>query len=229
LDISGALRILAVSLVPGLAWFTGSACATSLSFTGSLASDDALAIFTFSLGSTDEVTLETLSYGGGTNAAGQAIASGGFDPVISLFDGTGLLIGLNNDGACPPLNTDPASGACFDALLHLVALQPGAYTVVISESDNLPNGPTFADDFSRAGQGNFTCPSFVGTPGPFCDVFGNQRNGNYALDIIFTTPVSVPEPPLESLLGVALVAFGLTRYRTRRAPPALARFGARTR
>jgi hypothetical protein len=217
LDISGALRILAVSLVPGLAWFTGSACATSLSFTGSLASDDALAIFTFSLATTNDVTLETLGYGGGINAAGQVIASGGFDPVISVFDATGLLIGLNDDGACLPLNADPVSGACFDALVHFVALQPGTYTAVISESDNFPNGPTLADDFSRAGQGNFTCPAFVGTSGAFCDVFGDQRNGNYALDIIgVSTPVSVPEPPIESLLSAALAAFAFASRRTRR-------------
>ena len=37
---------------------------------------------------TSTVTLQTYGYAGGTNAAGQVIAQGGFDPILALFDST---------------------------------------------------------------------------------------------------------------------------------------------
>src|SRR5271167_5225019 len=76
---------------------------SSFSFTGTFTQDDQLELFQFTAPSAS-VTLRTWSYAGGTNAAGNVIAAGGFDTVLSLFDATGglmassPLIANNDDG-----------------------------------------------------------------------------------------------------------------------------------
>src|SRR5262245_40873387 len=86
------------------------ASADNFSFTGNLANDDAVQFFDFSVGSTSAVTLRTWSYAGGTNAAGQVIARGGFDPILSLYDlATGDRIGVNDDGGCSLVAADTNS------------------------------------------------------------------------------------------------------------------------
>jgi hypothetical protein len=92
---------------------------------------------------------------------------------------------MNDDGPCGTVETDPTTLNCFDSYLSL-DLGAGSYTVALTEYDNLANGPTLADSFSQVGNGDFTCPEFLGTPGAFCDVSPSQRNGAWALDI--TTP-----------------------------------------
>lgn len=80
----------------------GAAQATpqNFSFTGTFSQDDNVQLFHFTVGDTSTVTLRTWSYAGGVNAAGQTIARGGFDPILALFDGTGVLINQNDDGGC---------------------------------------------------------------------------------------------------------------------------------
>jgi len=133
---------------------------SNFSFTGTFSEDDQLELLQFTVPSTSAVTLRTWSYAGGTNAAGTVIASGGFDTVLSLFNATGgltnssLLVGSNDDGA--GVATDPSTGNAFDALLSLPSLGAGTYVLVLSESDNLANGPTYGDGFSQTGNGDFT-------------------------------------------------------------------------
>ena len=189
--------------------------AASFSFQGNFAQDDDLQFFTLSVGSSSVVSFLTLSYGGGVNAAGSTIAPGGFDPVLSLFSGTidptGALIAANNDGTCPPLNNDPVTGACWDSLIQ-VALNPGAYTLVLSQSDNVALGPTLGDGFLRMGQGNFTGPLFLGMPGSFVDQNPNQRDSHWAVDILNVGSAAVvPEPSLTLLVGSCAAVFAASR------------------
>jgi hypothetical protein len=70
-----------VNLFIAISLMSGSASAANFSFIGNLSNDDAVQEFTFEVeGTAREVTLRTWSYAGGTNAQGQAIANGGFDP-----------------------------------------------------------------------------------------------------------------------------------------------------
>jgi len=68
--------------------------------------------------------MQTWSFAGGTDAAGEAIASGGFEPVLSLFDTSpsANLLGVDQGGVAPsgcrPRNLDPATGFCLDAYLQ---------------------------------------------------------------------------------------------------------------
>src|SRR5689334_4991791 len=102
---------IALGVLASLGLFSSVSLGASFSFTGLFTQDDQVQFFSFVLNAPGTVTLETWSYGGGTNSGGQAIPSGGFDPVLSVFDSTGLLQGLNLDGTCPPHNTDPVTGA----------------------------------------------------------------------------------------------------------------------
>ena len=181
-----------------LALASSSAQAANVSFVGNLAGDNEVRLFTFSLAANANVTLRTLSYSGGVNAAGSLIASGGFDPVFSLFAGTG-------NGAIL-FNGDDDSGPGLDALLQLSPLLAGTYTVALSQVANFANGPTLGDGF--LGFGN---PGFGGL------------NSFWAVDILgvdsaaaIPAPTAVPEPTTLALAVLGLVAAtGLSGKRVR--------------
>ncbi len=111
------------------------------------------------------MTIQSWGYGGsagapgGTNAAGTAIAGGGFDPYVSLFSGTGstaTFVASNDDGVCPPGTI--ADALCGDSTLVTGVLPAGSYTLAISAflnmslAENLGSG-TLGDGF--VGLGSF--------------------------------------------------------------------------
>ncbi|MDE3167813.1 MAG: PEP-CTERM sorting domain-containing protein, partial [Acidobacteriota bacterium] len=167
---------------------------------------------------------------GGTNAAGNTILAGGFDPILSLFDGTGgltassILLTQNDNGPQCPLgspacvNIDPATGSAFDSLLTLTGLNVGGtYDLVLSQGDNSANGPNYGAGFLEAGNGNFTASIYPCGGTSFCDSNLAQRNGQWAVDIVGVgtaadiTGGGVPEPGSLFLLGSGLAAAGLLR------------------
>lgn len=185
--------------------------AASFSFTGNFVMDDDLRVFNFELLSTSTVTIRTYGYAGGTNAASQVIAGGGFDPVLSLFGGTtpsSPLLISNQDGGCALVGTDTGTGDCWDAYIEWSNLGPGSYSFVLSQYDNLPGG-ALGDPFSQAGNGNFTSAAFGGFAGPFVDAHPAQRTSFYAVDITGVDSAydaSVPEPASLWLLGGGCLA-----------------------
>ncbi len=194
------------------------------SFTGTFNQDDNVQLFHFTAGGASTITLRTWSYAGGTNAAGQTIARGGFDPILALFDSTGAYINQNDDGGCGLVAADSVTGNCWDTFFSS-SLAAGNYTVSIMEFDNFARGPNLSDGFERDGQGNFTgtfgCPSATA----FCDVSSppNQRDNRWAFDIlnvegaIAQPPVtSVPEPGSLGLFGLGFLATGWLLSRRRR-------------
>jgi hypothetical protein len=220
---SNAFRVFACvcCLSAGVA-YAGSV--SSFSFTGAFTQDDQLEIFLFTAPSAS-ITAETWSYAGGTNAAGDVIAPGGFDPVLSLFDATGgfsassPLVATSDGGSSVK---DPTTKDAFDSILTVGSLSSSdTYALVLSEYDNLPYGTTYGDGFSQTGNGNFTPGEFYCSGGgPFCDAGGNQRNGNWAVDIVgagsavdTSSGGTSPEPGSVVLLTAGLGGLALLRRR----------------
>lgn len=168
------------------------------SFTGALGGPSDVKLFQFTLNAASDVSVRTFGYAGGTNAAGATILAGGFDPIVSLFAGSGpsaLLIDANDDGI--GVDVDLLSGFAHDAFLDSVHLAAGVYTVALSNFALFANGPTLGDGF------------FTGAGSSF-----DGRSSAWALDVLGVDQAnSVPEP-----MGLALVlpALGLLAARSRK-------------
>lgn len=176
---------------------------SALVFAGTLSSDDDVAFhdFEFAVPRALDVAFESFSYAGGSLRDGTLVPSGGFDPVISLFDGDLRLIGLSDDWL---YRADPLTGNPYDGRLDLT-LEPGRYRVAVSQYDNLPLAPLgglLLSGFSRAGSGNFTAGS-CGAPA-FCDSGGNSRTASYVVEVATLSTIPVP-----ASFGLLLGATGL--------------------
>jgi hypothetical protein len=161
------------------------------------------------LTATSNVTVYTTSYGGGTNLNGSTTPAGGFQPNITLYDSTGFTIANQTASFSPIANPDPTNGWKGDGYLVDSNLVAGTYYVTLTDFQN--------QESITATNLNLNNPSlsFNGPGGTnFTDVMGNNRTGNYALDISIN-PVSsgiggggggsaVPEP---STLSLILPAF----------------------
>lgn len=216
---------------------TAGASTSYLSYTGTLATPETAVELAFTLTTASIVTFQTWGFGGGTNAAGQGIAAGGFDPLISLFAGFGPNIDIMTDGVgdpladadnllnppwsfvgnCPPAGTVSIGGNqdCGDDYMQ-TSLAAGTYTLVLTDANYIPlavydNG-NLNEGFSDLTGGVFQT----------CDPNNNvciTPNGNYAVDIV-SSGLAVPEPATLPLLGVCLAAVaGLKQFSKRRRAP----------
>ena len=210
------------------------ASGSALSFTGTLATPESVFETTFSVASASTVTFQTWGFGGGTNAAGQVIPAGGFDPLISLFfgpsatptmyvDGSGNALAdadnlLNAPwsfvGNCPPAGTVAigSDNDCGDDFMQAL-LPAGTYTLVLTNANYSPNAiydnGALSEGFTDLTAGVFQT----------CDPVSNAcitTNGNYAVDITSTSAFA-PEPGTVSLMAIGLaVLVGLKQVRKRR-------------
>lgn len=203
----------------GLALLTPGAqpamAATNFSFNGTFTHDNGVQLFHFSIGSATTVTLQTFSFGGGTNAAGNPVAAGGFTPVFSLFDADGGAI-TNSLGAdssqCGAGAADSATGACWDTFIA-APLAKGGYILALTQFDNVALG-NLADGFSYdGGPVDFTGGPFLENhigPSSF------QRDGHWAVDILSVDNAQVV--PLPSALPLLLSGLSVFAPFVRRRP-----------
>ena len=180
-----------------MGFVTGSANAADFSFTGNFEHDDEVQEFNFTVTAPmSDVTLRTWSYAGGTNAAGAEVARGGFDPIVALFDGSGNLIGQNDDSGLVP---DPVGGSAWDSLLTR-DLSAGNYTATITQFGSFA-GSSLAGGFQGTIHTNF-----------------GGRDSHWALDILNVNSASVgasyisenPLPPIPEPESYALLLAGLS-------------------
>ena len=176
--------------------------AAPISATGVFTTDDQVASISFSLSAPATVTALTWSYAGGVNQAGTIIPQGGFDPWLAIFDAGGNLRASVDNGTCGQVPTDSVTGSCFDSYISQ-SLGAGTYTLVVSQSDNQPVGSHLSDGYFWTGQPTFTSV-YACSNGQFCDANGNNRTGDWAVDILDVGAASVPEPGTLALVGVGL-------------------------
>lgn len=215
--------------------------AASMSFTGTLNSPEDVLQTTFTLVASSTVTIQTWGFGGGTNAVGQVIPAGGFDPLIALFSGTGPAATMVTDGSGNPLadadnlsnapwsyvgNCPPAGAVaigansdCGDDRMQTPALAAGTYTLVLTDANYQPNA-IFDNGTLSEGFTDFTGGVFQ-----TCDPVSNAcitPDGNYAVDITSAglSQVSTPEPaPLSLVVAGLLGLTGLRQINKRRISP----------
>lgn len=220
------MKIVYAAVLAAAVGFSATAqAAADFSFTGSFRADDDVQLFNFNVGALSNVTLRSWSYAGGTNAAGNSIARGGFDPILALFDSTGALIDQNDDGGPSNVATD-FSGVAYDVFLTS-SLAAGSYTVAVMQYDNFANGPNLSNGFLRTGEGNFTGGAgfdpACANVSSFCDVSGsafNARTSLWAFDILNVESAAttvVPVPAALPLMAAGLGLFGLFARRRRSA------------
>jgi len=186
------------------------------SFTGTFSGDDDVQFFFFTADGVSNVTLRSYSYAGGIQADGNVVSAGGFDPILSLFDSTGLLIGENDDGLGVP--EDPNTIAAWDTEFSQV-LVAGIYIAAIAQFDNFANGPSLSDGFLRTGDPFYTGVLGGCSNGQFCDVSGvppfDNRTNEWAFDIL-NVEAAVPEPSTALLVAIGLLGIAVRRHRISR-------------
>lgn len=173
------------------------------SFSGSLSTDDSIALFDFTVNAPSRVGIKTLSYGGGLLADGTEISPGGFDPILTLFDDSNTFLASNDDRGG---RIDPTTRAAYDSRI-VRFLNPGTYTVAVSQYANFHDGSSGnppQSGFLIQGDPNFTAPSGC-SAGQFCDVNGDSRTNRWVAE--------VPESSTILGSGLMLGILGIVKYR----------------
>lgn len=180
-------------------------------YSGNLIQDDDVALLSFTVTTSGYYDIHGYAYAGGMLSDGAPVSGGGFDTIITLFNGTGSYVGDNDDG--DGVNLDPISESAYDSRL-ITFLGLDTYTIAVSQYDNFANGPTLSDGFYRQGQGNFTLDLYPDClVSSFCDGTGSSLYGRTSAWVVEVTPAVVPLPATLPLFLSGIAGLGLLYHR----------------
>ncbi len=161
-----------------LAW-ASAASAVTITVSGNFTADDDIVFYTYHVNNLGLVTVSTTSF-----------ATGGFSPILSLFDSTGAFQ-FDNQGY--PTNSD--------ATLTWNSIGGEDYIIALTEYFNFSIGPNLSDGFTQQGTGNFTGPANGGT-GPFLLPGPEQRTSAWSIEFSSADPtLTVTPEPSTGLFG----------------------------
>ena len=164
----------------------------NFSFTGSFSNDSDVQFFDFLLSAdSSTVLIDTLSLNGGTNAAGEVIPGGGFNPYLSLWDkstGNWVFDTVAKNIADEAVISNTSSYA-YGSLLA------GNYILALSQFDNVAAGTNLSEGFAA----DLGLTSFAGSP-PFT-LNGGGGSGHWAVDIQNVDSASITAVPLPGAFG----------------------------
>jgi hypothetical protein len=179
--------------------------ALDFDFSGTIANHNDVSLFTFSTASPSTVTLFTSSWD-----------DGGFDPMLGLWDSTGLLIEFQDDGGLNGSTTSngiPYDYGIFDSY-YTNTLLAGTYTVSVSTYPNNNNGLLLSAGFNFDGQ--TPIPIALWDQPPALNGF---RTGNFAFHVLNVTQATGPSnnvPESSSLFLLVAGLAGLAAWRQQR-------------
>jgi hypothetical protein len=198
-------KILVIAALAGAAALPGPALPAAFDFNGSFSQDNDVVRFDFNLGLPGAVTLFTSSWLGG-----------GFDPILTLWDGGGNQILEQDDGSLGGAlvsNGVTYNYGEFDSYINL-NLAAGNYIATLTQYDNFSVSTLLADGFLRDTDPVFTA-AFACSNGRFCEGSLFDSNNNpvepnrtaawdvHILNVDSATVNSVPEPPTWMLLSLS--------------------------
>lgn len=171
-----------------------SAMATSYSFTGNFSNDNDVQLFNFSITSdSTALSIHTLSLHGGTNAAGDIIGGGGFNPYLAIFN--------QLDGAWIfDTSSKPAGEEAIIA--NYGTLAAGNYILALTQFDNVAFGSNLSDGFAADyGLASFDLTAFT--------TLGGGGSSHWAVDILSADTASVPTPEALTLMLLGVMGYGV--------------------
>jgi len=192
------------------------AASLSQTYTGKLpieSGNGSVVLESFSLTSASVLTIYTTSYGGGTNLDNSTTGPGGLQPNLTLYNSNGTAIGYQSPSFSPIANPDPSNGWKGDGYLQDTDALPGTYCVTLTDWQNQESITATGINLSMPLDAQFSGPG--GTS--FTDVQGNNRTGNYALDILATPLASSTPEPATLWLMIPALAGAVVLFRKRRA------------
>jgi hypothetical protein len=171
--------------------------ASAFSFSGNFVADDNYFLTSIPVQETSTVTFESTSY---------ASPNGGLVPYLTLFDPSDTRFAESDSNFISyPNNLD---------FLFTKVLNPGTYTLLITQFDNKYAGNQLLDPIQLTKSGNFTANSNTGCT-QFCDpVTGQPRTGQWSLNITPVPLSTVAEPEIIALIGLGLVGMFISRRRS---------------